>query len=124
MSEKFPVLSEGGLLYDDLGYYVAYKVHEYWLEVSVYEAGRWTDGGLWYRTDDCRETEKIEEAEVVVSGSVKWDGCSNWDFHTDECMAHFCDRKGLTDFGELLGRLWDLAADKVPASICEGEYKR
>lgn len=35
-------------------------------------------------------TDDFALAERFATGSVKWDGCSNWDFHTSEVLAHFC----------------------------------
>lgn len=34
-----------------------------------------------------------EECEVFLSGTVKWDGCVNFDFPSvEDCMIHRCDR--------------------------------
>jgi hypothetical protein len=66
-------------------------------------------------------TEDFDEADAFLSGDIKWDGCSNWDFHTDEwdfhtdeCMAHFCGRSNAERVGRLLGALYDLAAEMMP----------
>lgn len=53
-------------------------------------------------------------AAPFLSGAIRWDGCSNWDFHTSECMAHFCGRKHATSIGTLMDRLYDLAAEAIP----------
>lgn len=60
-------------------------------------------------------TPDIDSADVYLSGSIKWDGCSNWHFDAqDDAMLHFCSRKEAGDIGELLRRLYDLAAEIIP----------
>ncbi len=41
----------------------------------------------------------------AVSGSVKWDGCSNW----DATSIHFCERDYAIQFGRVLASCWDWA---------------
>ncbi len=53
------------------------------------------------------------DAPAFWTGSVKWDGCSNWDFGTSECMAHFCGRKQATSIGRLMDRLYAIAKDAL-----------
>lgn len=112
---KFPVLSTGSVLYDDINYYVTYDVYEYRLEVTVYTAFCY-GGEVSYRNkeDFGHPTDDVSKAESFLNGHIKWDGCSNWSFHTDKCMAHFCERDELVAVGTLMSRLWDLAKEKVP----------
>lgn len=42
-----------------------------------------------------------DENFVVISGSVKWDGCINWQTNS-ECMAHACDAEELKKQLELV----------------------
>lgn len=45
----------------------------------------------------------------LISGFVKWDGCSNWHFPSvNDCMFHGCSRSDLTRFGELMAVCWDM----------------
>lgn len=56
----------------------------------------------------------ISEASVFMSGSIRWDGCSNLRFDgQDDIMLHFCGKQSAVDVGTLLGRLYDLAADEI-----------
>lgn len=51
--------------------------------------------------------EDISNAEIAISGSVKWDGCSNWDFSSEEMnMFHGCSREDLINIGLILGEAW------------------
>jgi hypothetical protein len=122
----------------DIGYYCAVEVHEHWLEVKVYQFYLWREydepewdgesplvpgeapSGHAFDREDAKSTpcpvKRVSEAELFLSGSVKWDGCSNLRFdHQDNVMLHFCGRKEATSIGVLLGRLYDLAAAMVPA---------
>lgn len=52
--------------------------------------------------------EPTEECEVFVSGTVKWDGCVNFDFPSvEDCMIHRCDRRGMESIGALLLEVYD-----------------
>ena len=65
--------------------------------------------------DDYEFTEDIKEADTYISGEVKWDGCSNWDFDVaKDIMLHGCSKKDLTRIGEVMGICWDWTAE-----LCE-----
>jgi hypothetical protein len=46
---------------------------------------------------------------VLVTGYVKWDGCSNWWFGDPEyCECfHGCERKHMLDIGQVMAECWD-----------------
>lgn len=44
----------------------------------------------------------------LMTGYVKWDGCSNWD--TGDGAIHFCTRDGAQKLGLAMERCWDIAA--------------
>lgn len=48
--------------------------------------------------------------DPLFAGSVKWDGCSNWEIGE----LHFCTQKQAKEFGILLGMLYDWAAELMP----------
>lgn len=54
--------------------------------------------------------------DPLITGYVKWDGCSNWDFPSDGCThpLHFCGKQDSIEFGEFLGKLYDWAAELLP----------
>ena len=54
----------------------------------------------------------IERAEVFAKGSVKWDGCAN--FAMPDSCYHTCDRYQLLNYGKVLVRVHQLAADAMP----------
>jgi hypothetical protein len=49
-----------------------------------------------------------------LTGSVKWDGCSNWDFpdlRENNTLLHFCGRRAALAVGVLLDRCYTLAKE-------------
>lgn len=92
-------------------YYIELRVEQYYADVKVWNiAGITTDGELLFG-----EEFKPERPEYPnIDGSIKWDGCSNWDFNTDECMMHFCGKGGVEEFGKLLIKLYDMTAVAMP----------
>jgi len=50
------------------------------------------------------------KGDLFADGFIKWDGCSNWSFHTETCMFHACDRERLVAIGEALAKCWDESA--------------
>jgi len=53
-------------------------------------------------------TEDMEEAEVYLEGTIKFDRCSNWDFKTSEVLKHFCGVEEVEEFGELMRRTYNI----------------
>lgn len=52
----------------------------------------------------------LDEMDPTLRGSVKWDGCSNWDFQPDNVLVHFCEPEDVQKL-----------ADVVKACIAKGE---
>lgn len=70
--------------------------------------------GTLYETEDDFGTLDHTLAVTFLDGSIKWDGCSNWDFHTNECMAHFCGVRQATSIGRLMQRMYEITAESMP----------
>jgi hypothetical protein len=97
--------------------------HDYYVEFLVYNIDYWEerlegDVPFWHRAEaPCTPdgVPSLEAAEAYLSGSVKWDGCSNWHFdEQDRCMLHGCSREHLVRFGEMMAFCWDWAAELCP----------
>lgn len=127
MSDHNTVLERREVLYEDLEFFVVAESFQHRIDVVVYPVFGMLKDGVLEKQSDGRPyfVEKkmggspvtsLEEAEVQLSGSVKWDGCSNWSLFGDpHCMTHFCSKQEAVDIGTLLGRLYDLAAEMVPS---------
>lgn len=95
--------------------------HEHYAEFTVYTV-------LWLSEEDRpifqkkdamtspEPTTDLSQAEVYLSGSVKWDGCSNLTFGDDSNYAlHFCGKKeAIENTGNLIANVYDLAKDIIP----------
>lgn len=100
------------VVFYDLGheniYGVKYTVHPNGYSVA-FEArgvqGYDENGPIWWK--DGAST--LDDADVFVSGDVRWDGCTNYETDRD-CMAHACSRESLVALGVLLGRIFDQSA--------------
>ncbi len=95
-----------------------YQIHcvdrDYHMEFTVYKiVGRGLNSESGEYNVPLFGENAIEETtgiEPFWTGSIKWDGCSNWDFRTDKCMAHFCGRSQALSIGVLMEELYNLAA--------------
>jgi hypothetical protein len=83
---------------------------------TIYDIlGEESNGTLLFQKAGCDSTEPIEDmaqAEIFAHGSVKWDGCSNWELDIQKyCMIHACSRFDLERIGCVLARCWDMTAE-------------
>jgi hypothetical protein len=101
----------------DLGYYLIMEEgdNECFADFKVYKIV--DDKELVFQNkyeDVSFPTTKVEDAEVFVSGSLRWDGCCNFNFDCqDDCMIHTCEREELLNIGVLLSRIWDLGREVI-----------
>lgn len=84
---------------------IYWQEHTHAVAFEVKHAQGYAEDGVSYFQDGQPVT--VEEAEVFLRGSIKWDGCSNFYFPG---MTHRCDRAGLASIGILLGRIFDQCA--------------
>jgi hypothetical protein len=69
------------------------------------------DNGTWYlphkqQTNQTPDTTDVEQAEVFLEMSVKWDGCINT---TIQPEFHFCEAEDLRQLGELFKYIYTKA---------------
>lgn len=114
-------------IFKDLGFAVAVD-NEKWshaIEYRIFEiVAEHPDSGdpMFQRNDSPYHpdpVETIEEAEAYISGSVKWDGCSNW-FFRDDCY-HFCghdEAEDMINVGKIMAECW-----KMTKQYCPNWYK-
>lgn len=61
------------------------------------------------------DTADINEAEPLLSGVVKWDGCAHLDFAPDRGgYVHVCGARDADRIGKVIRRLYDVAAEHMP----------
>jgi hypothetical protein len=138
-----PVVATACVAWKGIGFYVMAEAQEHWMDLKVYEfsicrspgdpewdgqspviPGKPPLGFVFPRKGAISGTDSVEtteEAQVYLSGSIKWDGCSNLYFDEQDsiegtkCSLHFCGKQEAMNVGVLMGRLYDLAAKIIPA---------
>jgi hypothetical protein len=112
--------------WEDIQYTAVMEAHEAYVDLKVYHIVGEGDSFLYeIMGEPCgRMTEDLAIAQVFLSGSIKWDGCSNLQFDAQEhCMLHFCGKKAATDVGVLLGRLYEMAWEMMPGTTDRGLFE-
>ncbi len=82
--------------FEDIDYVALAEVKEYYIDFIVYK------GDQYYQDED-----------YLFKGTVKKDGCSNWDF-TNPIQMHFCTQQEAKNLGIILERLYNWAAELMP----------
>lgn len=97
------------------------EIHEYYASFRIYKcSGSNIDGsGLCYcvgRDLSDGTTEDYREADLFFNANIKWDGCIDFWFNLpfSNCSVHFCGRDETAKFGDLLVRLYGIAAEFIP----------
>jgi hypothetical protein len=112
---------------DEKNFTFRIESHDYYAEVEVFKIAAWfgpTDRLEYERkgaksSDDT--TDDLDNSQRCISGSIKWDGCSNLRIFPDENFVHFCGKSAAVEFGELFGRLYELVKERI--SVDEGCYE-
>ena len=79
--------------WDFRAFRVRWRVLDYWADLEVYEIVSVGDEPLfnkkgWVSSEE--QTTDIDEAEPYVTGYIKWDGCTEFDFGSHHwCGPHF-----------------------------------
>lgn len=55
-------------------------------------------------------TNNIDEAEICFTGTIKWDGCSDWNCKT---YYHCCSLKDIQFFSKIMEECWDIAGEEM-----------
>lgn len=104
----------------DVGDYeiVVTETQSHWIGFKVYRViGKTASGARVYNRDGYQTSpDPVEDrnaAQVMLSGSIKWDGCSN--FALEDEPLHFCGRSDIEEFADLLSAVYDLAAELIPS---------
>jgi len=90
----------------------------HWLGFKVYKVlGKTESGVKMYNREGYESSpDPVEDrnaAQVFISGSIKWDGCS--DMTIEDEPLHFCGRDDAQEFAALLTAIYDLAAELIPS---------
>lgn len=104
----------------DVGDYeiVVTERRSHWIGFKVYRVIGKTESGVRIYNRDGYESspDPVEDrsaAQVMLSGSIKWDGCS--DLTIEDEPLHFCGRSDMEEFAKVLSAIYDLAAELIPS---------
>ncbi len=106
-------------------YQICFEKFLAWVNIKVYEiATREIDSEkLYYNkkgyTGSGDWVETIDEAEIFMSGYIKWDGCCEFKFLD---VGHFCRYDHLQSFADLLVFIHTEAGRMMDTPL-EGEFK-
>jgi len=104
----------------DLDFVIVAEPHSHHVDYKIYNMYGYDQAtGPYFCKEDengaINPVDNIEEADVFMSGSVKWDGCSNWHFNEQERgMIHGCCKDHLVNIGLALGEAWDWTKELIP----------
>jgi len=90
------------------------------MDFEVYRLVVNKDNAYGYPSDeDGSYTLETSDSYVLVSGHIKFDGCSNIQFYPirPSISVHSCTRKELTSLGPLFNELFDLAKQMIKDPI-------
>ncbi len=99
-------------------YHITFDVLEINGRDATFSGGGWAgtkgapDGVLFAKTNGthgCDHAESLDDAAVVMHGTIKWDGCSSVTFpETEHCMMHLCGKSSWADFSSLIARTYEV----------------
>ena len=97
-----------------------------YLQFKVYKH-LYTEGAtIFYEhaTLQNKHTKLLSEAEILLSGSIKWDGCVHWNLGSDTGYLHTCEPHEISDFAGIILYAYNLGvsilnkeADPLPSEI-------
>lgn len=119
--------------YRDLEYVVLATSYSHSVEYVVYGVDFYTLGKLdvegqqidydrpmLHRKDSSTTPDGVEtfaEADYFLRGTVKWDGCSDWNLsdNAQGYLLHSCGRETLLNVGKIMAACWDWTAHMCPS---------
>lgn len=112
------------LVRDDLNAVITYTAESHSLKFAAYEQGGWDAervpgelAGLWFERrgadNSMDQVQDIALAQPMMTGFIKWDGCSHYYFGDSDGYLHLCGGAYVRQFAALTTAIFDLAAEKV-----------
>ncbi len=104
-----------------------YEIKEYHMEFWVYEvAGKIEGVENFYEKEGAKSseetTQKLEEAQTLFQGSVKWDGCSHLSFGDKDGYIHFCGGEQWAVMMRTMNRVWEIARENLSQEHTKEEF--
>ena len=115
---------------EDYGITVRYRVCEAFVEFFAAEVLYLAENRRWYgRKGDFspmnNPTKELDEAERLIEGSVKWDGCANYNFGDDNGYLHLCGAINVDDLAKVITEIHRRCGElmtEAGTNLLEGEF--
>ncbi len=94
-----------------------WKVNSHVAGFKVFECLEYEPGGavvLNDRDTGGKPADSREEAQWVLEGHLKWDGCINFRTEENGCAAHLCGLSYWRRFAAMFEEVYKLAAELMP----------
>ena len=72
------------------------------VEFTVYEATGWAG-----------DNNEIVDTEHYLTGYVKWDGCSHFNFGNNDGYMHLCGKHDWESLKDVMDALWEVCRKKI-----------
>ncbi len=111
----------GEVVNDDMGVTIRWEASDTWMDFMAKCHTRQDDGSVIYYADEevlCNmPTEDFDKANRLVGGFIKWDGCGEWDFGTEEGEGriHFCGASHIRQLTWSIEQVFALAKQHMPS---------
>jgi hypothetical protein len=67
-------------------------------------------------------TEKIEDAQTLICGTVKWDGCCHYNFGDEDGYIHLCGKHSTKNLIEVIQRVYNHSGKLMKDSADKTEF--
>lgn len=115
---------------EDYGATVRYHVHQASVEFFAAEVLYLAENCRWYERKGVfspmdNPTNDLGEAQRLVEGMVKWDGCAHYNFGDDNGYLHLCGAANVEDLARLLTEIHRRCGQLMTEAgqeLLEGEF--
>jgi hypothetical protein len=93
---------------------VRYEPSESCVNFKAYEIVGWGYSGEYLFQDaDCHFANSPDKAQTLITGAVKWDGCSHYYFGEAENSGyiHLCGAENILHIGEAILRIYNRSGE-------------
>lgn len=88
------------------------------LDFEVYEIIGCLEDKMYFKKKGAKSsdntTDKIDEAQTLIKGFIKWDACSHVTFGDEDGYIHLCGGYSWFVLQEVIKRIWEIAMKELP----------
>lgn len=111
--------------YEDIDLTVKYSYEEHWVDFEAYEIvargqneNKSFDVLQYEKKNGNNEwVENIEEAQTLIHGAVKWDGCSHFYFGDENGYIHICGKRPMKNLIKAMEEIYNRSGELMESSI-------